>query len=90
MNWLAIILGALPSILTAVKSVETAIGSGNGASKKAIVISAIQAGAQASEGIPIPQVQAIGAIIDSVVTAFNKSGVFSKSALPQAADNPTS
>lgn len=85
MNWLTLILGALPAILTAVKAVETAIGSGNGATKKALVLSAIQAGATAAEGVPIPQVAAIGGLIDNVVAAFNASGVFPKTPAAPAA-----
>lgn len=72
------ILTALPQILAVVKAVEEAVGAGNGKSKKALVMDAIAAGSKAGESIPIKQVATVSAVIDSIVSTFNASGVFNK------------
>lgn len=65
MNWLQIIqaiVSLLPSILTVIGDVENKVGSGNGATKKAIVMSVV-------DSAP-PEVQsAVSSVVDKVVAA---------------------
>lgn len=83
MKIFAFLLQSLPSILSAIMGVEAAVKA-PGATKKAIVLGAIQAAAQAGEGIPNGATQAISSVIDHAVTELNNSGVFTKS-VPMAA-----
>ena len=69
MNWLAIALALFklaPDIVKLIAEVETAIGGGNGVTKKAIVMTA-------TEGGPPELVTKISAFIDKVVAL--KKGV---------------
>lgn len=66
---------SLPAILQGIYAVNAALGSGNGATKKQIILNAITAGAQAGESIPESHVQAVSTLIDSTVAALNKSGL---------------
>jgi hypothetical protein len=79
-KWLLLLLSYLPTILATVVAVETAATGLNvpGANKKQVVLDIITAGAKGAEVIPNDTVAGIGAIIDTVVGAFNKSGIFNK------------
>lgn len=63
-------------VLQGVLAVEAALSGHPGQSKKAAVLSAIQAAAQVGETVPEAHVQVIGALIDSTVTGLNNSGAF--------------
>jgi len=77
-NWLAAILKFLPVVLSTVKAVEDTVQA-PGATKKQVAIGIIRAGASAAEQFPESDVQTVGTLIDTVVSVFNQSGVFSKS-----------
>ena len=81
MKWLTLILTYLPTILATVVAVEGAAQGMNvpGANKKQAVLDIISIGAKGAEQIPESHLQGIGSLIDGVVTAFNKSGIFAKS-----------
>lgn len=79
MKILSFILSILPGVLQSIMAVEAAIGAGKGQTKKAVVMSAITAAAQAGEQIAVPQIQAVSATIDAVVAGLNKSGLFGTS-----------
>ena len=83
-KWLLLLLGYLPTILATVVAVETAAKGLDvtGANKKQVVLDIITAGAKGAESIPNETVAGIGTVIDTVVGAFNKSGVFTKSTPP--------
>ena len=76
MNWLSLLLTYLPVALQAVTSVEATIKNAPGSSKKQVVMDIITAGAAAGEQIPETHVQQISSLVDVVVGALNKSGVF--------------
>lgn len=78
MKWLQLILKYLPSVLAAVVGVESAIGSQPGATKKQVALMIILAGAKGAESVPNPEVQAVGGLVDTVVSTLNASGVFTK------------
>jgi hypothetical protein len=78
------IFSYLPFVLAGVIAVEQAIGSQPGATKKAVVLSSIDAAAKVGEQVPQTQVQGISALIDSVVAVLNSTGVFSKPPNPPA------
>jgi len=82
MKILAAILSYLPGVLAGVVAVEGAIKGAPGATKKAVVMSAIGAAAKAGENIPETHVQAISGMIDTIVTTLNQSGVFTPSTPP--------
>lgn len=63
------VLTYAPAVIAGVQQAE-AVG-GSGASKKQMVLTAIQAGAQIGEGLPSPNVSAISGLIDLVVSIFN-------------------
>jgi hypothetical protein len=63
-----------PAVIAGVQAAEQSTASGE--DKKQAVIDAIIAGSQVAEGIPIPQVAAIGGLIDLVVSIFNALGLF--------------
>lgn len=65
----------LPVILQAVVAVEKAIGSGNGQTKKKIILDAVQAGAKVVGQVDHEEVAAVGNLVDSVVGALNQSGL---------------
>lgn len=80
MNWLTLVFKYLPTVVQGVIAVEGAIGAGNGASKKQVVLDAITAGAKVGEAVPEVHVSGISALIDTVVAALNatKFGGFAK------------
>ena len=67
-----------PIVMVAVKEVETAVGSGNGADKKALVLAAVLAAVHAGETVDIAQVQVIARVVDLIVGVLNTSGIFGK------------
>ena len=79
MKFLTLALQYLPFVLNGVKSVETAMSGASGASKRAVILAAVSAAAQAGEQVPESHVQVISALIDSTVGALNASGVFGTS-----------
>jgi hypothetical protein len=81
MKWLTLLLTYLPTVLSTVVQVENAAKglSVPGANKKQAVLDIITVGAKGVEQIPESHIQGIAALIDSIVGAFNKSGIFSKS-----------
>jgi len=71
-----------PYVHSAVQGVEAAIGSGNGATKKQLAVSAVIAAAHAGETVPVAQVQVISSLVDVVVSTLNALGVFGKATPP--------
>lgn len=65
----------LGAILSGIQAVEAAFGPGNGATKKQMVLNAIQAAAQDGEAIPEDHVKAISTLIDSTVSTLNATGL---------------
>lgn len=80
MGWLQIALGLLqlaPEILKVILSVEQVFGAGNGAAKKAVVMSTIEA-----SGAPAALVSKASGLVDSTVASLNQAGVLPKPAAP--------
>lgn len=73
---LTMALTHLPTVLAAVKGVEDTLGSGNGETKKELVLNCLTAAAAAGETSTAPAVQAISTLVDLTVATLNKSGVF--------------
>jgi hypothetical protein len=71
-----------PYALAGAQAVEAAVGAGNGADKKQLVIAGILAGAHAGETVPVPQVQAIAGVVDIVVGTLNAAGLLGKTPTP--------
>jgi hypothetical protein len=76
MSALLIAFQFLPYILTAVTAVEQAMSNQPGATKKAMILSAIAAATQVGEQVPESHVKVISGLIDSVVASLNASGIF--------------
>lgn len=80
MNLVALALQYLPYVIAGVQAVETAIGKGKGSTKKALVIGAVQAAAQVGESVQgvdkAQTIAVISSLTDTVVSAFNATGVF--------------
>jgi len=75
MKALLAFLQYLPHILNGVVAVESALGSGNGATKKQIILNAVVAAAQVGEGVPETHVQGISKVIDATVQVLNATGL---------------
>ena len=71
-----------PAILTGIIAVEQAAKGLPGDSKASIVINTIAAGAQAAQGVPVPSVQGIAALVNLMVAILNAAGLF-KHSTPQ-------
>jgi len=70
LNW-------FPYVLAGVVAVEAAVAPGTpGATKKSIILNSITAATQVGVQVPESHVAEISAVIDSVVSALNTSGVF--------------
>jgi len=82
LSGMAAFLKYAPFALAGAQAVEQAIGAGNGADKKTLVIAGILAGAHAGEVVPVPQVQVIAGIVDLVVGTLNAAGLLGKPATP--------
>jgi hypothetical protein len=76
MKALLLALKYFPVVLQGVVTVEAALTGAPGATKKAVVMSAIAAGAKVGETAPNEDVQAVSALIDSVVATLNQTGWF--------------
>jgi hypothetical protein len=72
------VLTYTPIALTAVQEVEAAAASLPGATKNAIATAVVLASAKAATAVPVPPVQAVGALISLIVTIFNATGIFKK------------
>lgn len=70
----------LPFVLQGVVTVETVISGASGKTKKDIVLSALSAGAKVGASVPEDHVQIVSTLIDTVVGAFNQSGLFAHTA----------
>lgn len=70
-----------PYVLASVKAVEDAAGALPGATKKQIVLTSVVNVAKLGEQIPEPHVQLVSALIDSVVSVLNATGVFGHAAV---------
>lgn len=73
------ILAAWPHVFDAVTRIEGAAKGASGPKKKNIFIGSIMAAAKIGEAIPIPQVQAVSALADAIVSELNNAGVFTHS-----------
>jgi hypothetical protein len=62
-------------VLAGISNVQQAIGPGNGATKKALVLAGITAAASVGEQVPETHVAAISALIDSTVAILNKTNL---------------
>jgi hypothetical protein len=67
-----------PFVSTAVQAVEVSNGALPGATKKQLVLAAVQAAAKVGEAVPEAHVALISALIDTIVTVLNAAGVFGK------------
>lgn len=80
-QWIQFILGLLPQIIILIQTIEQAIGAGNGAAKKEIVIGSLEAAA-AANGANEKQLKSLramaSALVDRQVAQFNESGTFEK------------
>ena len=77
MNVFLQILKYFPYVLQGIIAVESALKNATGATKKAVVMAAIQAGATIGETvIEQPVVQGISTMVDTTVTALNNAGIF--------------
>lgn len=77
MNILISLLSYLPYIIAGVQAVEKAVGSGNGATKKQLVLNAVQAAAQVSAQVPESHVAGISHLIDATVSSLNATNLAS-------------
>lgn len=84
MSIFATIMRFFPYVLQAVMAVEAAIGSAPGATKKQVVLSAVDAAAKVGATVDQPTAAAIGATIDAAVTTLNATGIFSHAGAPTA------
>ncbi|GAC1439040.1 MAG: hypothetical protein NVS1B11_36680 [Terriglobales bacterium] len=75
MKLLTSIFSFFPMLLGSIVAVEQNIQA-PGATKKQIVLSSIDAVAQMGEAVPIPMVAMISTMIDVIVQALNRTGVF--------------
>ena len=74
MGWLNIVLALLklvPSILAMITQVESVFGAGNGAAKKAVVMSAVT-----GSTTPLAVTEGVSTFVDHAVTALNTAGKF--------------
>jgi hypothetical protein len=82
-----------PYVFEGAIAIQSAMPDAPNATKKQILLSGLAAGAAIGETIPVPQVQAVSAIIDAVVTALKASSLFgftpSATAIPNAAQTIT-
>jgi hypothetical protein len=81
MKWLLFALQILPAILEAIKAVEAALpGAGQGAAKKALIVSTVAASSLDEKSTPISpsdekSTAIIGKLIDTSVSILNAAGV---------------
>ncbi len=65
-----------PVVMAGVQAAEQSDATGE--DKRQAVIDGVNAAAEVMTGIPVPSVQAVGALIELFVTVFNKLGIFKK------------
>ena len=78
MKYLLLALQYLPSVLAGVQAVELSLVNTAGKDKKAVVLAAVTAAAQAGEAVPEDHVKVVSGLIDAVVSELNASGIFQK------------
>lgn len=79
MNWVVLSMQLFPYVLQSVMVVQQALQGQSGATKKAVVMSAVQAGAQlggVTGGSHDDHEKAVSALVDSTVATLNQTGVF--------------
>ena len=81
MNFLKI----FPDVFRSVVEIERAYSDLPGAVKKKIFLLSLTGLAKVGETIPVPMVQAISLLVDSIVSALNDAGVFAPKAPPVVA-----
>lgn len=69
------ILSFFPYVLEGIMAVEKALAGSPGATKKAVVMAAISAGAQVGETVPQPVIEGVSKLVDGTVAALNASGL---------------
>jgi hypothetical protein len=74
-----------PAVLTGVLAVEKAAAGLPGETKSQLVVNTIVAGATAAEGVPVPAVQGIAALVALFCTILNAAGIFKPKPAPAAA-----
>jgi hypothetical protein len=80
MDWLKLVMMYGGAVFQTVTAVEASVHA-PGATKRKIALDIITLGANVAQRIPEAHVQQIGTLIDVIVTALNKSGVFVKGAI---------
>jgi len=73
MKLFASLMSYFPSILAGIQAVEGALGKGNGATKKQLVLNALSAAAGVGEAVPEAHVAGISALIDATVATLNST-----------------
>jgi hypothetical protein len=76
-KWLSIVWQYLPTVIAAVAAIEKALQGAPGATKKQLILDAIQAGAKQGETVPESHIAGVSALIDQVVGTLNATGFFS-------------
>jgi precorrin-4 methylase len=71
-----------PQVFAGVTAVEAAAAGLPGQTKAEIVINSVIAGAHAAEGVPIPSVAGIAALVELFVTMLSATGIFKHKAKP--------
>ncbi len=78
MNALLLALKYFPYVIQAVVAVEQSIGSQPGATKKQVILGAVQAAAKTAGTVDEQHVKAISGLIDATVGMLNTVGAFTK------------
>jgi len=78
----------LPATYAAVLAVEATAHDQPGKTKLQTVVDVVLAGAQAAQGVPIPEVQAIAGLASLLVGLLNGWGVFNHGAKPNIPSVP--
>ena len=71
-----IALRYVPYILSAIMQVEQAMAGAAGATKKALIMTAVEAASKAGEQVPEQHVQMVSGMIDSLVQALHERQIF--------------
>jgi len=80
MTYLLLVLQLLPVVIHAVMAIQAALpATGQGATRKALVMSSIQAAASAGGKTDDEMTAALSALVDQVVGVLHATGVFTKS-----------
>lgn len=75
MKAFAALLSYLPYILAGVAAVQQALGPGNGAAKKQLVLNAVAAAGSVGEQVPEAHVAGISKLIDLTVATLNATNL---------------